>query len=67
MNRSMINGETLEEMKIKFSKHQQIYTTNYELAESEIKRMDELYQDLIENVLKVSIMEILIFTFTKLA
>merc|ERR1712150_144548 len=52
MNRSMINGETLEEMKIKFSKHQQIYTTNYELAESEIKRMDELYQDLIENVLK---------------
>ena len=56
MNRSMINGETLEEMKIKFAKHQQIYKTNYELAESEIKRMDELYQDLIENVLKVLIL-----------
>merc|ERR1712020_11391 len=53
MNRSlMINGETMEEMKIKFAKHQQIYKTNYELAEAEIKRMDELYQDLIENVLK---------------
>ena len=35
-------------------KHQQIYKTNYEEAEIEIKRMDELYQDLVENVLTVS-------------
>ena len=64
MNRSlMINGETMEEMKIKFAKHQQIYKTNYELAESEIKRMDELYQDLIENVLKVLFNRVLIHTY----
>ena len=54
MNKSIISGETMEEMKAKFLKHQQIYKTNYELAETEIKRMDELYQDLIETVLKVS-------------
>ena len=53
MNKSIISGETMEEMKAKFLKHQQIYKTNYELAETEIKRMDELYQDLIETVLKV--------------
>ena len=53
MNKSILNGETMEEMRAKFMKHQQIYKTNYELAETEIKRMDELYQDLIENVLKV--------------
>jgi len=52
MNKSILNGETMEEMRAKFMKHQQIYKTNYELAETEIKRMDELYQDLIENVLK---------------
>merc|ERR1712020_425157 len=36
----------------KFLKHQQIYKAEYMGAETEIKRMDELYQDLIENVLK---------------
>lgn len=67
MNRSlMINGETMEEMKIKFAKHQQIYKTNYELAESEIKRMDELYQDLIENVLKVLLIGFLIHAYALL-
>ena len=60
MNKSIISGETMEEMKAKFLKHQQIYKTNYELAETEIKRMDELYQDLIETVLKVRYGAILI-------
>jgi hypothetical protein len=50
---SFINSDNIEEMKNKFLKHQQIYIANYEQAESEIKRMDEIYQDLIENVLKV--------------
>ena len=63
MNKSIISGETMEEMKAKFLKHQQIYKTNYELAETEIKRMDELYQDLIETVLKVSYSAILNFIF----
>ena len=52
-NGGMISHETAEEMRAKFMKHQQIYKANYEQAETEIKRMDELYQDLIENVLKV--------------
>ena len=50
----MISHETAEEMRAKFIKHQQIYKANYEQAEIEIKRMDEVYQDLIENVLKVN-------------
>ena len=49
-----VQHETMEEMRAKFMKHQQIYKTNYEAAESEIKRMDELYQDLIDNVHKVT-------------
>ena len=55
-NGSMLSYETVEEMRAKFMKHQQIYKTNYDQAESEIKRMDELYHDLIENVLKVTLM-----------
>merc|ERR1719357_1359997 len=51
-NGGMISHETAEEMRAKFIKHQQIYKANYEQAEIEIKRMDEVYQDLIENVLK---------------
>ena len=51
----MISHETAEEMRAKFMKHQQIYKANYEHAETEIKRMDELYQDLIVNVLKVNL------------
>lgn len=51
-NGTMISHETAEEMRAKFMKHQQIYKANYEHAETEIKRMDELYQDLIVNVLK---------------
>ena len=53
-NGSLLSHETAEEMRAKFMKHQQIYKANYEHAEMEIKRMDELYQDLIENVLKVN-------------
>ena len=53
-NGGMISHETAEEMRAKFIKHQQIYKANYEQAEIEIKRMDEVYQDLIENVLKVN-------------
>ena len=54
-NGTMISHETAEEMRAKFMKHQQIYKANYEHAETEIKRMDELYQDLIVNVLKVNL------------
>ncbi len=56
LNKNGMSQETLEEMRTKFMKHQQIYKANYEQAELEIKRMDELYQDLIENVLNVSIL-----------
>lgn len=52
-NTDSSHQESVDDMRAKFSKHLQIYKTNYEQAESEIKRMDELYQDLIENVLKV--------------
>ncbi len=56
---SHIAPEVVEEMKSKFQKHQQILVSNYEQAESEIKRMDEIYHDTISNVLNVRLLNIL--------
>lgn len=41
-------------MKTKFLKHRQILLSNYEEAETEIKRLDEIYHETVHQVLTVS-------------
>ena len=53
----------INELKSKFLKHRQILTSNYEQAESEIKRLDEIYHETVEQVLSVrmKIIDVLFF------
>ncbi|CAM6054119.1 unnamed protein product [Sphagnum tenellum] len=44
----------INELKTKFLKHRQILVSNYEQAESEILRLDEIYHDTVEQVLRGS-------------
>ena len=46
----------MNEMKTKFLKHRQILVSNYEQAESEIKRLDEIYHETVQQVLQVILM-----------
>ena len=43
-------------LKAKFLKHQNILNSNYEQAENEVKRLDEIYHDTVQMVLKVAIL-----------
>ena len=52
----LLSKETeISELKSKFLKHRQILVSNYEQAEGEIRRLDELYHDTVEQVLGVSL------------
>ena len=55
----------MNEMKTKFLKHRQILVSNYEQAESEIKRLDEIYHETVQQVLTVNIIfrEIFVLRF----
>lgn len=44
--------ESVEQLKAKFLKHRQIYVSNYEQAEVEIKRLDRICQTTIDQVLQ---------------
>jgi len=44
---------TMQEMRSKFSKNRQILTNNWEQAESEVRRLDEIYHDTVDRVLMV--------------
>lgn len=44
----------IRDLKTKFVKHRQILVSNYEQAESEIRRLDEVYHDTVDQVLGVS-------------
>ena len=43
----------MQEMRSKFSKNRQILTNNWEQAESEVRRLDEIYHDTVDRVLMV--------------
>ena len=42
--------KTLQEMRTKFSRNRQILTSNWEQAESEVRRLDEIYHDTVDRV-----------------
>ena len=44
----------MDELKTKFMKHRQILTANYEQAEDEVKRLDEIFHETVNQVLQVS-------------
>ena len=46
--------EEIAELKAKFLKHKQILKSNYEQAENEVIRLDEIYHDTVDMVLKVT-------------
>jgi hypothetical protein len=56
----MDDNEKKEEIIAKFLRHRKILMSNCEQAESEIKRVDEIYHDTINHVLEVT------FTFLHL-
>ena len=43
----------VDELKIKFMKHRQILTANCEQAEDEVKRLDEIFHETVNQVLQV--------------
>ena len=43
----------IDELKIKFMKHRQILTANCEQAEDEVKRLDEIFHETVNQVLQV--------------
>ena len=42
--------KAMQEMRSKFSRNRQILTTNWEQAESEVRRLDEIYHDTVDRV-----------------
>ena len=42
--------KAMQEMRSKFSRNRQILTTNWEQAESEVRRLDEIYHDTLDRV-----------------
>ena len=44
----------INELKSKFLKHRQVLVSNYEQAEEEVKRLDEIYHETVDEVLRVS-------------
>ena len=50
----MITSQQVDDLKSKFMKHRQILTANYEQAEDEVKRLDEIFHDTVNQVLQVS-------------
>ena len=56
---SAINGhdkheEEIANLKARFLQHKKILTSNYEQSENEVNRLDEMYHDTIDMVLKVN-------------
>eukprot|EP00092_Neocalanus_flemingeri_P032623 GFUD01035484.1.p1 GENE.GFUD01035484.1~~GFUD01035484.1.p1 ORF type:complete len:1136 (+),score=438.78 GFUD01035484.1:195-3602(+) len=43
--------KAMQEMRTKFSRNRQILTSNWEQAETEVRRLDEIYHDTVERVL----------------
>ena len=62
MNKSITSGST-DEVRAKLIKHLEIYKANVASQEEEIKHMDELYQDLVDTVLNVSLLSIILLNF----
>ena len=54
LNNKADNEEEINELKTKFMKHRQILVHNYEQAENEIRRLDEIYHETVQQVLKVT-------------
>jgi len=46
----MARDKAMQEMRSKFSRNRQILTTNWEQAESEVRRLDEIYHDTVDRV-----------------
>ena len=53
MNESNQHAEEIADLKAKFLRHKEILKTNYEQAENEVIRLDEIYHDTVGMVLKV--------------
>ena len=51
----MRHEEEMGMLKAKFLKHQNILKSNYEQAENEVTRLDQIYHDTVQMVLKVAI------------
>ena len=53
INENNQHAEEIAELKAKFLRHKDILKTNYEQAENEVIRLDEIYHDTVGMVLKV--------------
>ena len=45
--------EKIQELKAKYLKHRQILISNYEMSEAEVKKLDDIYHDTVQKVLRV--------------
>eukprot|EP00095_Tigriopus_kingsejongensis_P006021 maker-scaffold671_size114370-snap-gene-0.39 protein:Tk06021 transcript:maker-scaffold671_size114370-snap-gene-0.39-mRNA-1 annotation:"sperm-associated antigen 5" len=52
LQHDIMAAKEIDELKSRYMKHKKILTSNYEQAESEIKRMDEIYHDTVDQMLK---------------
>ena len=50
-----MHEEEIKELKAKFLRHKEILKSNCDQAESEVIRLDEIYHDTVDMVLKVDI------------